>query len=83
MPQRMTIDQLTLGAQFEDLLVEVFSLDGVDTVSKAKDPVYRATVRDSTGFVTLVYRSSNNCSPSNIKKGKYYYVTGAVGALGT
>jgi hypothetical protein len=70
------IHELTLGCSFEDLLVEVYSLDGVDPLSKPNDPAYRATVRDPTGYVTLVYRSSNKCQPSNVKKGKFYTVSG-------
>ncbi len=71
------LHELTLGCSFEDLLVEVYSLDGVDPASKPSDPAFYATVRDPTGYATLVYRASNKCQPSNVKKGRYYLVSGA------
>jgi hypothetical protein len=74
------LHELQLGSSFDDLLVEVFALEGVDAASKPKDPVYSALVRDPTGFARLVYRSTNKCSPSAVKKGKFYLVAGARGA---
>lgn len=70
------IHELALGTSFENLLVEVYELLGVDAVAKARDPVYLAKVVDPTGYVTLVYRNSSNCRPSNVKKGKSYLISG-------
>lgn len=71
------IHELTLGSTFDDLLVEVYNLEGTDPTSKPNDPAYIATVRDPTGYATLVYRSSNKCQPSNVKKGRYFMISGA------
>ncbi|KAK9817275.1 hypothetical protein WJX72_012139 [[Myrmecia] bisecta] len=74
----MFIHDLALGTSFEDLLVEVVSCHGVNAKTKAENPVYSATVADATGYVTLIYRTSTNCRPSNVKKGKCYMVSGKV-----
>lgn len=76
LPAMVQIHELTLGDSFEDLLVDVYSVAGVDPESKPNDPAYTAVVRDGTGFITFVYRASNKCQPSAIKKGKQYYVSG-------
>ena len=73
------LHQLSLGDRFDDMLLEVYSLNGVDAESKPRDPVYSAIVRDPSGYARLIYRSSNNCRPSNVKKGKFYMVSGARG----
>ena len=70
------IHALVLGTDFTNLLVEVFSLDGIDPDSKPEDPAHLATVGDGSGFVTLVYRASTACRPTQVKKKKAYLVTG-------
>ena len=70
------VDGLVLGTDITNLLVEVFSLDGVDPQSKPEDPAHLATVGDARGFVTLVYRASTACRPTQVKKGKTFLVTG-------
>ncbi len=70
------LHDLTLGCVFEDLLVEVYNLEGADPASKPNDPAYTAVVRDPSGYCTLVYRSSNKCQPSNVKKGRYFLISG-------
>ncbi len=70
------LHDLTLGCVFEDLLVEVYALEGADPASKPNDPAYTAIVRDPSGYCTLVYRSSNKCQPSNVKKGRYFLISG-------
>ncbi|KAG2438855.1 hypothetical protein HXX76_005395 [Chlamydomonas incerta] len=72
------LHELSLGDTFEDLLVEVWQLEGVDAASKPRDPVYSALVRDPSGYCRLVYRASNACKPSAVKKGKFYRVSGKV-----
>ncbi|MEW5311596.1 MAG: hypothetical protein WDW38_003296 [Sanguina aurantia] len=74
----MRLHELVLGSAVEDLHVEVYLLEGTDPLSKPKDPVYSAIVRDQTGYARLVYRASNKCTPSNVKKGKFYVVSGQV-----
>lgn len=73
------LHELQLGDTFEDVLLEVVALEGVDPASKPKDPAYTALVRDPTAYCRLVYRSSTRCSPSNVKKGKFYLVSGEEG----
>lgn len=70
------IDRLVLGTEIENLLVEVFSLEGIDEASKPEDPAHKAIVGDATGQVRLVYRASTACRPTQVKKGKTYLVTG-------
>ena len=70
------IDRLVLGTDFTNLMVEVYSLEGVDPESKPEDPAHIATVGDATGFITLVFRASTACRPTQVKKGKTYLVTG-------
>ncbi|KAG2495666.1 hypothetical protein HYH03_006266 [Edaphochlamys debaryana] len=72
------IHELSLGDSFDDLLVEVWQLEGVDPHSKPKDPVYSAIVRDPSGYCRLIYRANNSCRPSNVKRGKFYRVSGRV-----
>ncbi len=48
----------------------------MDPTSKPKDPVYSAIVRDPSGYCRLIYRANNNCRPSNVKKGKFYRISG-------
>lgn len=48
----------------------------MDPTSKPKDPVYSAIVRDPSGYCRLIYRANNNCRPSNVKKGKFYRMSG-------
>lgn len=76
----MRIQELTLGDSFDNLHVEVYSLEGVDPASKPNDPAHIAIVRDPTGYATLVYRSSNKCQPSAVKKGKFFHISGERGA---
>lgn len=76
MSNMVHIDALVLGTDFNNLLVEVFSLNRVDPDSKPEDPAHLATVGDSSGFVTLVYRASTACRPTQVKKGKTFFVTG-------
>ncbi|KAL6761977.1 hypothetical protein V8C86DRAFT_1785081 [Haematococcus lacustris] len=72
------LHELSLGCSFEDLLVEVFSLEGQDPESKPNDPAFTAIVRDQTAYCALVYRSSNKCQPSAVKKGRFFSVSGRV-----
>lgn len=59
--------------------MQVWQLEGVDAAaSKPKDPAYNAIVRDPSGYARLVYRANNNCRPSNVKRGKYYLLSGRV-----
>lgn len=73
------LHELTLGDSVDNLLVEIHSVDGVDPESKPNDPAYKATVRDSTGYATLVYRSSNSKSKQatiTLKQGQPYLISG-------
>lgn len=70
------LHDISPGDTFKNLIVKVHSVDGKDEGSKPKDPVYLATVKDASGYATLVYRDSNNCKPSNVKRGKVYSITG-------
>ncbi|GIL56706.1 hypothetical protein Vafri_12014 [Volvox africanus] len=72
------LHELGLGDTFEDLLVEVWQLEGVDPASKPRDPIYSAMVRDPSGYCRLIYRANNNCKPSNVKRGKFYRISGKV-----
>ncbi len=70
------IHELTPGVEVHNLLVEMHSLDGSDGSVKPNDPIYRATVKDATGYASLVYQASPNCNPAAIKKGRNYTVSG-------
>ncbi|GLI65240.1 hypothetical protein VaNZ11_008725, partial [Volvox africanus] len=72
------LHELALGDTFEDLLVEVWQLEGVDPASKPRDPVYSALIRDPSAYCRLIYRANNNCKPSNVKRGKFYRISGKV-----
>lgn len=48
----------------------------MDAASKPRDPVYSAVVRDPSGYCRLIYRATNACKPSAVKKGKFYRVSG-------
>lgn len=60
--------------------IEVVSLDGVDKTTDPKEELHFATVRDSSGFATLVYRSTNRANETNVRKGKVFVASGKVTA---
>jgi hypothetical protein len=70
------IHELSLGSRFDNLVVEVHELLGIDTESKPNDPVYTAIVKDATGYAKLVYRGSSSCRASAVKRSKVYSITG-------
>ena len=72
----MLLHELAPGNDFHGFLVEMHSLDDVDEQTKAHDPAYMATVKDASGNAWLVYRSSNNCRPSAIKRQKTFSISG-------
>ena len=71
------LHELTPGTDVKDVLVELQSIDAVEPGPRPSDPIYRATVRDATGYATLVYQASPACKPPGIKKGRMYLVSGA------
>ena len=71
-----SIHELSLGSRFDNLIVEVHEILGVDKESKPNDPVYTAIVKDATGYARLVYRSSNSCRALAVKRSKVYSITG-------
>jgi hypothetical protein len=70
------IHELTPGVEVRNLLVEIHSLDGSDSSAKPNDPVFRATIKDATGYASLLYQASPTCKPAAIKKGRNYTVSG-------
>jgi hypothetical protein len=57
---------------------QVWQLEGVDPASKPRDPVYSAVVRDPSGYCRLIYRANNSCKPSNVKRGRFYRMSGTM-----
>lgn len=75
------IHELTPGVEVRNLLVEIHSLDGSDSSAKPNDPIFRATIKDATGYASLLYQASPTCKPAAIKKGRNYTISGKHDAI--
>jgi len=73
-------DLCTGNGDFNQLIVQAHSVDGNEDDGKG-DPFFFGTVKDETGFATLVYRNNHaqtGFKASQFKPGRYFVVSGKV-----
>lgn len=69
----VTLHELALGTSFEDLVVAVHRLEGPIDSAATQTTDQRVTVRDGTGFASLLYSGSGDC---RVKTGQVYKLSG-------
>ena len=82
-PRRMPslLHGLTPGQTIDDLLCEVVGDERpIDT--NPGNPAFSVLVRDQTAYATLIYRSTNACRPTDVKRGRMLNVRPSAGGKG-